>query len=256
MTATIESTIRDIVTGDYRAAAVFQRYGIDFCCGGERTVDDACRDRGLIAAEVLEEVASACGDAGKGVPRFGSWEPATLISYIVANHHSYVRRMQPAIAAHAQKVAAVHGANHPELREVERVFAGVVDEMTSHMAKEEHVLFPYITALADATHGCTGVPPAPFGSIDNPIRMMEAEHESAGGAMARIRALTGGYAAPADACTTYRVCLQELEDFERDLHVHVHLENNILFPKARRLEAGVHSQAGLPPSRTFRRDPP
>jgi regulator of cell morphogenesis and NO signaling len=138
---------------------------------------------------------------------------------------------------HTQKVAKVHGEAHPEMREVAHLFHEVADEMTTHMAKEEHILFPYIVALEQAKRANTSTPATPFGTVRNPIRMMEAEHESAGDAMARIRSLTSGYAIPAGACTTYRVCLQELEAFERDLHEHVHLENNILFPRAVELES-------------------
>jgi regulator of cell morphogenesis and NO signaling len=162
-----------------------------------------------------------------------------LVSYIVSNHHAFVRQAMPALLAHTTKVAAVHGDQHPELREIAGLFERAADEMTSHMGKEEQILFPYIVALEDAAADAATAPSAPFGTVRNPIRMMEAEHESAGDAMARIRELTSGYAVPPDACTTYRVCFQELEEFERDLHEHVHLENNILFPKAARIEAEI-----------------
>ena len=159
------------------------------------------------------------------------------MSYIVGNHHAFVRQAMPVLLTHTKKVAGVHGDRHPELPEVARLFNEVAGEMTSHMAKEEQILFPYIVALEEASRSAGRGPSAPFGTVRNPIRMMEAEHESAGDAMARIRSLTSDYAIPDGACTTYRVSLQELEAFERDLHEHVHLENNILFPKAARLEA-------------------
>jgi regulator of cell morphogenesis and NO signaling len=233
MTSTLDTTIRDIVANDYRAAAVFQHYGIDFCCGGNRTIDEASREAGTSADEVLRAVADATATPQAGAPRFNSWDLPLLVNYIVSNHHAFVRESIPTLLAHTKKIADVHGGRHPELTEVARLFLNVADEMTSHMWKEENVLFPYISTLAQG-----GTPDAPFSTVRNPIRMMEAEHESAGGAMARIREITSGYDVPADACTTYRVCLQELEAFERDLHQHVHLENNILFPKAQRLEAG------------------
>lgn len=232
MTATTETTIREIVAGDFRAAAVFHKFGIDFCCGGGRTVKDACSERALDTSEVLEAIGQATAAADAGTPRFGSWEPSTLISYIISNHHAYVREALPTLFAYTQKLAKVHGERHPELLEIARLFEGVADEMTSHMMKEEQILFPYINALSAAAKRGSGVPAAPFGSITNPIRMMEHEHESAGAAMARIRELSGGYTPPADGCTTYQVCFKELDAFERDLHAHVHLENNILFPKA------------------------
>ena len=237
MTPTPDMTIRDIVAGDFRAAAVFQRHSIDFCCRGSRSVEEACRSGGMSAEDILYEVAEATASSPAGVPRFNSWDVRLLVGFIVGNHHAFVRRALPTLLAHTKKVAAVHGDHHPELREVATLFERVADEMTSHMGKEEQILFPYMVALAGAAAESAVAPSAPFGTVKNPIRMMEAEHESAGDAMARIRELTSGYAVPADACTTYRVCLQELEEFERDLHEHVHLENNILFPKATRIEA-------------------
>jgi regulator of cell morphogenesis and NO signaling len=236
MTATTDTTIRDIVAGDYRAASVFHRYGIDFCCGGQRTVDEACRAKQLSPAQVLADVAAACTGTDETTPAFATWDVSTLVAYIIAKHHAYVRGALPTIAAYTQKLAAVHGENHPELLEVRDLFAEVADEMTSHMMKEEQILFPFISALGDARKGARPAPFAPFGTVENPIHMMEQEHESAGNAMARINELTRGYEPPADACTTYKVGLQELDAFERDLHAHVHLENNILFPKALRLE--------------------
>jgi regulator of cell morphogenesis and NO signaling len=236
MTPKPDMTIRDIVAADFRAAAVFQRHGIDFCCRGNRSVDEACRNGSTSAEDVLREVSEATASSSAGGPRFDSWDLGMLVSYIVSSHHAFVRRTMPVLLAHTAKVAAVHGDQHPELREVAGLFERVAEEMTPHMGKEEQILFPYIAALADADET---VPSAPFVSVRNPIRVMEAEHEFAGNAMARIRELTSGYAVPPDACTTYRVCLQELEEFERDLHEHVHLENNILFPKATRIEAEI-----------------
>jgi regulator of cell morphogenesis and NO signaling len=236
MTATLDMTIRDIVAADYRAAAVFQRHGIDFCCGGDRNVEDACRARNVAPEIVMADLAAATASPSTDVPRFNSWDLPTLVTYIVSNHHSYVRQAIPALLTHTKKVAAVHGETHPEMVEVAALFDGVADEMRSHMEKEERILFPFINALAEADREGRPAPLTPFGTIANPIHMMEMEHESAGGAMARINELTRGYQAPDDACTTYRVTLQELDAFERDLHAHVHLENNILFPKALALE--------------------
>ncbi len=237
MTATEHMTVREIVASDFRAAEVFQRHGIDFCCKGNRSIEQACRSGGLSVEEILRDVAAVTASPGSGGPRFNSWDLGTLVSYIEGNHHAFVRRTLPLLLTHTQKVAKVHGATHPALREVAELFAAVAVEMTSHMAKEEHILFPYVVALEKASAMGTGRPASPFGTVRNPIRMMEAEHESAGDAMARIHALTSGYAVPSDACTTYRVCLQELQAFERDLHEHVHLENNILFPRAVQLES-------------------
>lgn len=236
MNATQDTTIRDIVAADFRAAAVFQKFGIDFCCGGGRTLADVCSERGLPVDTVVAELAGACHSDSSAAPQFGEWDATTLATYIVEQHHAYVREALPAIKAHTEKVARVHGERHPEMIEVDRLFTAVAEEMTSHMFKEERILFPYVVALEASVRGGLPAPAAPFGSVENPIAMMEDEHESAGGAMASIRRLTNDYTVPEDGCTTFRVCLQELEAFERDLHTHVHLENNLLFPKAVRLE--------------------
>jgi regulator of cell morphogenesis and NO signaling len=237
------TTIREIVAGDFRAASVFQRFGIDFCCGGNRPVGDACRDLGVDALAVQAELAAATASPDPGAPRYSAWELDALISYIVANHHAYVRQATETLRIHTRKVADVHGDRHPEVRAIAEQFEHVAQDMTQHMAKEEHVLFPYITALVAAERGGQS-PVAPFGEVANPIRMLEIEHQAAGDEMASIRKLSGGYAVPPDACTTFRVTYQELQAFEADLHQHVHLENNILFPKALVLERKVREVVG------------
>ncbi|HSK09779.1 MAG TPA: iron-sulfur cluster repair di-iron protein [Vicinamibacterales bacterium] len=234
------TTIREIVAEDYRAAAVFQKHGLDFCCGGNRRVADACKEKGIDAGAVTTDLEAVLASSGSE-PRVNAWDLDVLADYIVANHHAYVRSALETIGAHTRKVAQVHGEHHPETIEIAARFALVAAEMTDHMAKEERVLFPYIKQLAGARRDGTATPRAPFGSIANPIRMMETEHESAGSTMAAIRGLSGGYAPPADACTTYTVTYKELEAFEADLHRHVHLENNILFPRALQLEAQLQT---------------
>jgi regulator of cell morphogenesis and NO signaling len=249
MHVTGETTVGQIVADDFRAAAVFHEFGIDFCCGGRRTLGDACRQRNMDPDAVLAALARSCCVPGIA-PRFDEWSPETLIGYIVGTHHAYVRRALPVLVAHTRKLAAAHGQRHPELHDVARLTQQVAGEMASHMIKEEQVLFPYITAAVESVERGGTPPPAPFGSVENPIALMEAEHDAAGGAMASIRTLTGGFVPPEAGCTTYRVTLQELEAFERDLHTHVHLENNILFPQARRLEQagrGFDGIGHLPP---------
>jgi regulator of cell morphogenesis and NO signaling len=232
MSPTLDTNVGEIVAGDIRAAEVFERYGIDFCCGGRRTLREACRERDVNPGDVLAEVAQAC-HRDAAAPAAAELDPDTLIAYITDHHHAYVRRMLPALAARTRKVASSHGLTHPELHEVAGLTQVISDEMFAHMDKEERILFPYISALWAAERRGVAVPAAPFGSVDNPIRVMEHEHEETGAALARIRALTHDYAVPAGACSTYLLCLRELEEFERDLHVHVHLENNVLFPRAR-----------------------
>lgn len=229
-----EMTIRSVVADDFRAAAVFERHGIDFCCGGNRPIAEACRERGTDDRQVVAELEAVLASV-QDQPRFAAWDLDFLATYIVNNHHSYVRQAIGPMQAHTRKVAEVHGDHHPEVREIARRFDLVAAELTAHMAKEERVLFPYISQLAAATRG-SEAPVAPFGTIANPIAMMELEHQNAGDALAAIRRLSAGFVPPPDACTTFKVTYQELQAFEKDLHRHVHLENNILFPRALDLE--------------------
>lgn len=238
MTATPETTIRDIVAADYRTAAVFQRFGLDFCCNGDRTVEEACRTAGANTGVVLHELDAVLNTPAGASPRYQTWEPAALVSYIVANHHGYVRQAIPTLLEHTRKIADVHGARHRELVHLARLFDRVAEEMIHHMVKEERILFPFIIDMAQAAADGIAAPRPPFGTVENPIRMMEHDHQFVGDAMAEMRALTNGFTPPDDACATYRACLQELDAFEIDLHAHVHLENNILFPKALELERG------------------
>ena len=241
MTATPETTIREIVAADYRTAAVFQRHGLDFCCNGCRTIEQGCRDAGAEEDTLLRELDAVLNAPAGAGPRYATWDPPALVSYIVANHHGFVRQAIPALLTHTRKIAEVHGERHPELPHIARLFERVAAEMAGHMEKEERILFPFIVDLAAAAQRGDPIPRPPFGTVENPIRMMESEHRFVGDAMAEIRALTDGYRLPDKACTTYKVCFQELEAFEADLHAHVHLENNILFPKAVALEAGDRS---------------
>jgi regulator of cell morphogenesis and NO signaling len=238
MTATPEATIREIVATDYRTAAVFERHGLDFCCSGCRTIEQACREAGVDERTVLSDLDAVLDASAEGTPAYGTWNAGALIDHIVTRHHAYVREAIPVLLQHTQKIAAVHGARHAELVHIAALFRRVADEMTDHMAKEEGILFPVIAAMETAVASGRGAPPSPFGTVENPIAVMEADHKFVGDAMAEMRHLTGGFAPPEDACGTYRVCLQELDAFERDLHTHVHLENNILFPKAIGLESG------------------
>ena len=228
----LSRTVKEMVTEDFRAAAVFEKYSIDFCCGGKKTLQAACAEKGLSTEELARELARI-GEipAGQGIS-FASYPLDLLIRHIKETHHEYVRRMVPILLSHTQKIAGVHGSNHPELPGVAARFEAIAHELASHMVKEERVLFPYIEELAWAERGKGPVASPPFGTVRNPIAMMEAEHQSAGDGLYWIREATSGYTAPEDACTTYRVTLQELKEFEEDLHRHVHLENNILFPKA------------------------
>ena len=231
-------TVGELVAKDYRKAQVFKKYGIDFCCGGKKSVAQACEEKG-INPEVLETELEASTAAATRETDYGSWEPGFLADFIVNMHHKYVREAIPALYEYTSKIARVHGQRHPELLEVAKHFTNVANELEAHMPKEERVLFPYIKQLAEAKkHGVTLDKPA-FGSIQNPINMMEMEHEAAGDEMVSIRTLTNDFELPADACATYTVAFKKLQEFEEDLHRHIHLENNILFPKALELEKEV-----------------
>jgi regulator of cell morphogenesis and NO signaling len=234
MTGTaLETTpLKDIVLRDFRAGAVLERYQLDYCCGGGLTLGEACRQRGVHVAQVIAEL-EALNPSSRETPTDA---PIALIAHIVDRHHAYVRESLPTIQQHLAKVVAVHGTHHSELASIEAEFSRLATELSQHLIKEERVLFPYISSLEQAVHHGGPYPPDMFGTVQNPIRMMEIEHQEAGDGMAIIRRLSHDYEVPADACTTYRLLYDELVAFERDLHTHVHLENNVLFPAAIELE--------------------
>lgn len=234
------TSIGEIVKKDFRAAAVFERYGLDFCCGGKKSIGQGCAEKGIDPEKVLNDVVQLQNAAGR-VENFDAWEIDFLADYIVNRHHGFVRSQLPVLSAHIRKIISVHGERHPELADIGTHFEAAQTELTQHMRKEETILFPYIKQLIGIRDGRLPKEWPPFGSIQNPIRMMEIEHEEAGDALKQIRRLSNNFMPPEDACTTYRVCFAELQEFERDLHQHVHLENNILFPKAIELEKQVNS---------------
>ena len=235
------STIKEIVTEDFRTAAVFEKYSLDFCCGGGKTIEQACKEKSVSPAQVLADLERASAKHSGREETFSEMRLDKLIDHILNTHHVYVRNAIPSLLAHTKKVASVHGERHPEVIEIADRFAAVAHELQNHMMKEEMILFPYIKTIARASMENTTVARPPFQTAQNPIRMMEAEHRVAGDEMYEIRSLSSGYAPPADACTTFKVTYQELQQFELDLHTHVHLENNILFPKAVALEMKVLS---------------
>lgn len=237
------ATVGEIVARDFRAAAVFEQFGIDFCCGGRRELEDACRAAAVDPAHVLSALEALPPLAGEETD-VTLWRLDQLIDHIVSTHHAYVRSAMPTIQRYLAKLVEVHGARHPELVRVAACFETVSRELEQHLLKEEHVLFPYIRELAATSVGFRHVP-SPFGTVQNPIRMMEREHREAADELRIIRELTKGYVAPDDGCTTYTACMAELDRFERDLHRHVHLENNVVFPKAVALEDGYQA-SGTP----------
>jgi regulator of cell morphogenesis and NO signaling len=228
-------TLGEIAAEDMHKALVLKKFGLDFCCGGKRTLAEACAAKNLPVETVEQALEAVVPDAaGNPTLHHREWPAAFLADYIVQVHHRYVRQILPELSAYAGKVARVHGDRHPELLEIRQLVQDISDEMTAHMFKEENILFPYIKILDNKTGAHQAG--APFSTVQAPINMMEMEHESAGGIMARIRELTLDYTLPEGACGSYRLLYSLLEDFEKDLHIHVHLENNILFPKAIELE--------------------
>jgi len=231
------TTIGDVVAGDLRSAAVFARYGIDFCCGGRRSIEDACRSRGISPEIVLRDLESiAHRHETAQSDDMTTWPLDRVIDHIVTNHHSYVRRQIAVIQAYVDKLAAKKSERFPAMRQIAEGWTALAEELARHLDKEEAILFPAIRALFQASAEGEALPRTPFGTIQNPVRVMELEHVHAGNGMWQVRQLTNNYQPPADACVTWRACYAELEAFERDLHLHVHLENNILFPAAARLE--------------------
>lgn len=230
-----ERTVGQIVTDDYRTAQVFQKYGLDFCCGGNRTIEEACEKKGVEVRQVVQEL-DALANEGTKNDNYDQWSLDFLVDYIVNNHHEFTRNKLPEIGKYAKKVAKVHGERHEELQEIYYEFTMLHTEIFNHLDKEERILFPYIKQLVEVKKVGDQLEEPEFGGAANPIAMMEDEHDEAGTSMAKIRRLSNNFTPPEDACTTYRILFENLEAFEKDLYKHVHLENNILFPKALELE--------------------
>jgi regulator of cell morphogenesis and NO signaling len=243
MTLDTNRTVRELALAMPDATRVFERLRIDYCCGGSHTLSDACRAAGV----QIEDVVGLLEDGDRSPARdgsaldFQSLTLAELISHIVEKHHVFTTAEMARITALVEKVCGKHGENHPELLEVGALFARLCDELRPHMLKEERVLFPYVIALESAVAQRSPAPFAPFGTVSNPVRMLMSEHDVAGDLLRELRATTRDYAAPGDACMSYRTLYNALADLEADLHQHIHLENNVLFPRAVELEASLQA---------------
>ncbi len=234
------TTVAEIVATDYRTAEIFKRHGIDFCCGGKKSIEKICSEKNLDAASLEKEILALQETPKDNEHNFNEWALAFLADYIVNVHHTYVNNNMNLITEFAQKVARVHGDHNTETREIAKLWDDVVAELTMHMKKEELVLFPYIKNLEKYSKGeLSDFPSSHFGTVKNPIRMMENEHDLAGSLMKNIEILTNNFTHPGYACNTYRVLYAKLQEFQNDLHQHIHLENNILFPKAILLEESI-----------------
>jgi regulator of cell morphogenesis and NO signaling len=239
MTLGPKATVREFATSIPNAARLFEQVGIDYCCGGSRTLSDACARAGLSLAVVLqrlEEGESEQQQYSSTDPQVESAGLNALVDHIVTRHHGYVKQEIPRLQQLLKKVVAVHGGGHPELPVIQQNFQSLAAEMTSHMMKEENVLFPYIVELEKAVQQGKAPRRPMFGTIANPVHMMELEHESSGDALKRMHEASSGYTAPENACFSYRTLYAALAEFEADMHRHIHLENNILFPRAVNME--------------------
>lgn len=237
MTVLVEKTVRELAVENLSATRVFEKLGIDYCCGGNRSLREACESAGVQFDEVLASLENA--QRSTQVTEDRDWQAetlASLVEHIQSTHHTYTREEIARLVPLLEKVCSVHGKNHPELFEVRGIFLGLVQELSSHLMKEEMILFPYVRGLEEAKASGGPVARAPFGSVQNPVAMMEHEHDSAGNALRAMSKVTNGYSAPADACVSYQTLYKALAAFEADLHRHIHLENNILFPRAVEME--------------------
>ena len=232
MSTLINKTIGEIVAEDYRTASVFEQYGIDFCCNGNRNLTEACADKNISPEELLSKIDRVQQETKSNFPDFQSWPADLLVDYIEKKHHRYVEETIPVLKQYLEKIGQVHGHNHPELLKIAALFSGSAGELTAHMKKEEFILFPYIRKMVKAQNSGEQPDHPHFGTVENPIQMMMQEHDNEGARFREISRLSNTYTPPEDACNTYRVAYATLKEFEDDLHRHIHLENNILFPRA------------------------
>lgn len=232
----IEKEIGQFVADDFRTAAIFSKYKIDFCCNGNRTVEEACEKKGIDSHVLLEELNHVLNSKTGESIDYKSWPLDLLAEYIEKKHHRYVEEKIPVLRQFLDKLCKVHGERHPELFEVNKLFTASAGELASHLKKEELILFPFVKKMVKATLDGGAVTSPQFGTVENPIAMMMEEHDNEGQRFRDIAELTDNYNPPADACNTYKVTYAMLDEFEKDLHLHIHLENNILFPAAIKLE--------------------
>ena len=227
-----QSIIGDIVAENYKAASIFKKHNIDFCCNGNRTIADASRKRELREDDLINELNEAISDKNYGEIDFKSFPLDLLADYIEKTHHRYIDSKLVEITPYLQRIVSVHGDNHPELFEVQRLFQESTGDLSAHLRKEELMLFPYIRQLVKAQISGGKRPVTKIGDAAEYIALMEEDHNVEGERFRKISELTNNYNPPADACNTYRVTFSLLQEFEEDLHRHIHLENNILFPKS------------------------
>ncbi len=227
----VSTTLAEAVNAFPQLAREFERRGLDYCCGGRSTLGEACAMTGLDPEATIAELSAAATTSGSA-----EWTTMTadvLVDHLEATHHRYLRGEMPRVTALVDKIVSVHGARHPELVEVASCFAHVCADIEPHMVKEERMLFPMIRELVTST----GMPSFHCGSLRNPISVMLSEHDAVGSLLARLHRLTNGYTPPADGCASYAACFTAMAELEADTHLHIHKENNVLFPLVVQLEA-------------------
>lgn len=229
-------TIGEYVAQDFRTAALFSKYKIDFCCKGNKTLDEVCISKGLDINQIEGEINTVLNLNNTAEIDFKSLSPNLLIDYILEMHHEYIKTKTPPLLAYLDKLCKVHGERHPELFEINNLFKISATDLSNHLKKEEIILFPFIKTMTAAIKNHKTIEQPHFGTVENPIAMLKGDHETEGNLFAKISELSNNYTPPNDACETYKVTFAMLKEFEQDLHKHIHLENNILFHKAKKLE--------------------
>jgi regulator of cell morphogenesis and NO signaling len=220
------NSVGEIVANDFRSAQVFKEAGIDFCCGGKKSIAESCSELGIDSFGLIEKLEMLSTSSSSASQNFKEWDLGFLCDYIVNTHHKYVLKSLPELVHYTQKISSVHGDRHPELIDVADLFSQINKELLQHLKNEEDILFPAVKeVLKSGTISATKI-------IKSEISRLSVEHGFAGGAMDKIKVITCNYLLPADSCNMYNVTFKLLEEFEDDLHIHVHLENNILFPEA------------------------
>ena len=228
-------TVAEIVTDKIEAGDVFKKYDIDFCCGGDVQLSAVCEENNINIDEVVTEIEQSSATVFSAHD-YNAWDLDFLADFVLNTHHKFVEKESPILLQYSEKVAQVHGASHPEVIRINQLTHALVDELLGHMQKEEMILFPNIKSIAKALKNGTTYQVPPFGSLQNPINVMEAEHDSAGDIIKEIKQLTNDFTPPEGACNTFIALYAKLEAYQNDLFQHIHIENNILFPKAVELE--------------------
>jgi regulator of cell morphogenesis and NO signaling len=232
-----ETTVREVALTVPSSTRIFEKLKIDYCCGGNQALAEACASAGVVVDNVIELLTEVMpSNSSDGSIVFQNASLPQLITHILDTHHVFTKSEMDRLQSLADKVLAAHGGNHPELVHLDELITRLCADLKPHMFKEEQILFPYIMAMTEVAGLHRAAPYAPFGTVNNPIRMMMREHDTAGEILRELRALTCDYTVPADACISYQTLYQALENFEQDLHQHIHLENNLLFPRALELE--------------------